>query len=284
MKIVRFGPAGAERPGLLTPTGEIRDLSTVLPDWDATRLSPDFLARIRTLDLQALPKAPAGARLGVPWHGIGKFIAIGMNYTDFATEANRTAPKEPVIFTKATSCITGPDDPVVLPPGSVKTDWEVELGVAIGTRARYVTECEALQHVAGYCLVNDLSEREYQNDRGGTWDKGKGCDTFGPIGPWLVSTDELTDPQTVDLWLEVNGQRHQQGHTSNMFFSVAHLVAYVSQFMTLEPGDLLATGTPAGVGANHKPEPLYLRAGDEMRLGSALLGTQHHRIIPWSKP
>jgi 2,4-didehydro-3-deoxy-L-rhamnonate hydrolase len=284
MRVVRFGPPGAERPGLLTSTGEIRDLSAVLPDWDASCLSPACLASIRTLDPQTLPPVPAGVRLGVPWRGIGKFIAIGMNYTDFAAEVNRSAPQEPVIFTKAVSCITGPDAPVVLPPGSVKTDWEVELGVVIGTRARYVSERAALRHVAGYCLVNDLSEREYQNERGGTWDKGKGCDTFGPVGPWLVCTDEINDPQEVDLWLEVNGTQQQKGHTRNMFFPVAHLIAYVSQFMTLEPGDLLATGTPAGVGANRKPDPVYLRAGDEMRLGSSRLGTQQHRVIPWRKP
>jgi 2,4-didehydro-3-deoxy-L-rhamnonate hydrolase len=279
VKIVRFGPVGAERPGLLSSAGEVLDLSAVLPDWGAAQLAPDSLARVRALDLQALPRVQDGVRLGVPVSGIGKFIGIGMNYKDFALEAQRAVPQEPALFTKAISCITGPDDPVVLPPGSVKSDWEVELGVVIGTRASYVTEREALQHVAGYCLVNDLSEREYQNERGGTWDKGKGCDTFGPVGPWLVCKQELTDPQAVDLWLEVNGRRYQHGNTSNMFFSVPYLVSYVSRFMTLEPGDLLATGTPAGVGANQKPEPLYLRAGDEMSLGSSWLGAQHHRVI-----
>jgi 2,4-diketo-3-deoxy-L-fuconate hydrolase len=220
-------------------------------------------------------------RFGIPVHGIGKFLAIGLNYTDFAEQMGRPIPKEPVIFTKVVSCLTGPNDEVMLPKDSTHTDWEVELGVVIGQTARYVERSEALDYVAGYCLVNDISEREYQNDRGGTWDKGKGCDTFGPVGPWLVTTDELCDPQDVDLWLEVNNVRYQNGHTRTMIFGIAELVAYVSAFITLEPGDLIATGTPPGIGSAMKPDPIFLKAGDSMRLGSAKLGVQEHRVQPW---
>jgi 2-keto-4-pentenoate hydratase/2-oxohepta-3-ene-1,7-dioic acid hydratase in catechol pathway len=231
--------------------------------------------------MQGLPALDPGVRLGIPVKGVGKFIAIGMNYTDFAADAGRPIPKEPTIFTKAISCLAGPTDAVMLPQGSTHTDWEVELGVVMGATARYAKAHDALALVAGYCLVNDLSEREFQNERGGTWDKGKGCDTFGPVGPWLVTTDEITDPQEVDLWLDVNGTRYQNGHTRNMIFSVAELIAYVSQFMTLEPGDILTTGTPAGVGIALKPSPVYLKADDVMHLGSSKLGIQQHRIESW---
>jgi len=234
--------------------------------------------------MDEFPVVPAGTRLGVPLKGVRKFLGIGMNFHDFAREAGRPLPAEPALFTKAISCLTGPDDEVVLPRGSVKTDWEVELGVVIGRTARYVDPARALEYVAGYCLVNDLSEREFQNDRGGTWDKGKGCDTFGPIGPWLVSADEIPDPQAgIDLWLEVNGRRYQDGNTREMIFPVAELVARISCYMTLEPGDILTTGTPAGVGSSVKPEPVYLRPGDVMRLGSSRLGVQTHRVVAWAE-
>jgi 2,4-didehydro-3-deoxy-L-rhamnonate hydrolase len=281
VKIVRHGERGRERPGLLEADGVIRDLSGIISDWTPAELEPATLARVAAVDLKRRPVVPAGTRLGIPVNGIAKFIAIGLNYSDHARESGLTAPTEPVVFTKAISCLTGPDDPVMLPRGSVKSDWEVELGVVMGRRARYLEKHQALSHVAGYCLINDVSEREYQLERGGTWDKGKGCDTFGPTGPWLVSTDEIADPQTLDLWLEVNGVRHQHGSTAHMIFPVAELVAYVSAFMTLEPGDLIATGTPAGVGMGMKP-PVYLRAGDRMRLGSSRLGIQEHAVVAWS--
>jgi 2,4-diketo-3-deoxy-L-fuconate hydrolase len=281
MKLVRFGPRGQERPGVLDDRGTLRDLSSVISDWNPESIAPLALERVRALDLQKLPTVAGATRLGMPVVGIGKFLAIGLNYFDFAQEMGRPIPKEPVIFTKVVSCLTGPHDEVVLPRGSTHTDWEVELGVLIGKRARYTAQSEALAHVAGYCLVNDISEREYQNDRGGTWDKGKGCDTFGPIGPWLVTTEELDDPQDVDLWLEVNGVRYQDGHTRTMIFGVAQLVAYVSEFISLEPGDLIATGTPPGVGSATKPEPVFLKAGDSMRLGSAKLGVQEHSVRTW---
>jgi 2,4-diketo-3-deoxy-L-fuconate hydrolase len=281
MKLVRFGTHDQERPGLIDDSGALRDLSAVISDWNPQNLAPSVLKRVAALDARNLPAVPGDPRLGMPVHGIGKFLAIGLNYTDFAEAMGRPIPKEPVIFTKAVSCLAGPQDEVMLPKGSTHTDWEVELGVVIGQTARYVEASRALDHVAGYCLVNDVSEREYQNDRGGTWDKGKGCDTFGPIGPWLVTTDELSDPQDVDLWLEVNGVRYQSGHTRTMIFGIAALVAYVSAFITLEPGDLIATGTPPGIGSAIKPDPIFLKAGDLMRLGSARLGIQEHRVQSW---
>jgi 2,4-didehydro-3-deoxy-L-rhamnonate hydrolase len=281
MKIVRFGPRGAERPGLIDPDGELRDLSGVIRDWDPQNLGPSALKHVAALEPRTLPAVPGNPRFGMPVRGIGKFLAIGLNYTDFAEQMGRPIPKEPVIFTKVVSCLTGPNDEVMLPKSSTHTDWEVELGVVIGQTARYVERPRALEHVAGYCLVNDISEREYQNDRGGTWDKGKGCDTFGPIGPWLVTTDELCDPQDVDLWLDVNGVRYQDGHTRTMIFGIADLVAYVSAFITLEPGDLIATGTPPGIGSALKPEPIFLKPGDSMRLGSTKLGVQEHRVQSW---
>ena len=281
MKLVRFGPTGAERPGLIDQGGGLRDLSAVIRDWNPQNLTPATLRRVAALDPHMLPAVLEKPRFGIPVHGIGKFLAIGLNYTDFAEQMGRPVPKEPVIFTKVVSCLTGPNDEVMLPKDSTHTDWEVELGVVIGQTARYADRSEALDYVAGYCLVNDVSEREYQNDRGGTWDKGKGCDTFGPVGPWLVTTDELSDPQDVDLWLEVNSVRYQDGHTRTMIFGIAELVAYVSAFITLEPGDLIATGTPPGIGSAMKPDPIFLKAGDSMRLGSAKLGVQEHRVQPW---
>jgi 2,4-diketo-3-deoxy-L-fuconate hydrolase len=283
MKIVRHGFPGRERPGLIDASGIIRDLYELIPDWTPGQLDRSRLSWLTGLDTSALPVVTPGTRLGVPLNGIGKFIGIGMNFKDFAVEAGRPLPTEPALFTKAISCLAGPDDDVMLPRGSVETDWEVELGVVIGKTARYVEQSEALGCVAGYCLVNDLSEREFQNDRGGTWDKGKGCDTFGPVGPWLVTADEIPDPQDLDLWLEVNGRRYQDGNTCNMIFPVTDLIARVSEYMTLEPGDVLTTGTPAGVGASVKPHPVYLEAGDTMRLGSSRLGVQQHRIVPWSR-
>jgi 2,4-didehydro-3-deoxy-L-rhamnonate hydrolase len=279
VKLVRHGAAGAERPGILDSSGVIRDVSGVVTDWTPAQLRPTELAR--WADTSEFPILPPGTRLGVPVKGVGKFIGIGMNYHDFARAAGRPVPAEPALFTKAVSCLTGPDDEIVLPLNSTRTDWEVELGVVIGQTARYVESGRALDYVAGYCLVNDLSEREFQNDRGGTWDKGKGCDTFGPVGPWLVSADEIPDPQCIDLWLEVNGRRYQSGHTRDMIFPVADLVARVSCYMTLEPGDILTTGTPSGVGSSLKPTPVYLKPGDAMRLGSEWLGVQSHRVVPW---
>ena len=280
MKIVRHGEPGRERPGVMDESGTVRDLFGVIADWTPAELAPATLARVRELDLRTLAPVAPGVRLGVPLRGIGKFIAIGLNYTDHALESGMPAPSEPVVFSKAISCITGPDDPVMLPQASLKSDWEVELGVLIGRTARYVGNEAALGHVAGYCLVDDVSERAYQLERGGTWDKGKGCDTFGPVGPWILTSDEAPDPQRLHLWLEVNGVRRQDGNTAHMIFPVAELVAYLSRFMTLEPGDLIATGTPAGVGMGMKP-PQFLRSGDRMRLGCPELGTQTHAVVAW---
>ena len=279
MKLLRYGPAGQERPGILGPDGVLRDLSGRLPDVTPEQLSVGALQRLSGLDSSTLPAVTGQPRLGVPVAGIRKFIAVGLNYADHAAEAGLPVPTEPVLFTKAISCLNGPNDDVLLPRGSRKSDWEVELGVIIGTLARYVDESEALNHVAGYCIVNDVSEREYQIERGGTWDKGKGCDTFGPVGPWLVTADEVADPQNLQLWLEVNGKRRQSGNTRTMIFGVAALVAYISRFMTLEPGDLITTGTPPGVGMGIKPAPVYLRAGDVMHLGVERLGEQTQRVV-----
>jgi 2,4-didehydro-3-deoxy-L-rhamnonate hydrolase len=279
MKLLRYGPAGQERPGVLGPDGVIRDLSGLLPDLTAQQLTAGALRRLSGLDLSTLPAVAGQPRLGVPVAGIRKFIAVGLNYADHAAEAGLPVPTEPVLFTKAISCLNGPNDDVLLPRGSRKSDWEVELGVVVGTLARYVHQSDALEYVAGYCVVNDVSEREYQIERGGTWDKGKGCDTFGPVGPWLVTADEVADPQNLQLWLELNGQRRQNGNTRTMIFGVAALVAYISRFMTLEPGDLITTGTPPGVGMGVKPTPLYLQAGDVMRLGIEGLGVQTQRVV-----
>jgi 2-keto-4-pentenoate hydratase/2-oxohepta-3-ene-1,7-dioic acid hydratase in catechol pathway len=282
MKLLRYGVPGRERPGVLDRSGVVRDLSGALPDLSPEHLGPGSLRRLAQLDLGSLPAVAGQPRLGVPVAGIGKFIAVGLNYADHAAEAHLPVPAEPVLFTKAVSCLSGPNDDVMLPQGSRKADWEVELGVVIGQSARYVEEADALKHVAGYCVVNDVSEREYQLERGGTWDKGKGCDTFGPVGPWLVTPDELGDAQNLKLWLDLNGQRRQNGSTHTMIFGVATLIAYISRFMTLEPGDLITTGTPPGVGMGVKPEPLYLRPGDLMRLGVEGLGEQTQKVVAWS--
>jgi len=282
MRLLRYGPVGQEKPGALDRNGVLRDLSGELPDLTPAHLSARSLQWLRQMDLSALPAVAGRPRLGVPVAGIGKFIAVGLNYADHAAEAGLPVPKEPVLFTKAISCLNGPDDDVMLPQGAMKGDWEVELGVVIGTRARYVEESQALDHVAGYCVVNDVSERAYQIERGGTWDKGKGCDTFGPVGPWLVTTDEVGDPQDLKLWLELNGQRRQNGSTRTMIFGVATLISYISRFLTLEPGDLVTTGTPPGVGMGVKPEPLYLKAGDIMTLGVERLGQQTQKVVAWS--
>lgn len=279
MKLMRIGPKGAERPALLDAAGGLRDLSGVLADIGPAALSPAGLERLARVRADDLPLLPA-ARIGVPWSGMGKFVAIGLNYADHAAEAKLPIPKEPIVFLKATSCVVGANDPVVLPQGSVKTDWEVELGVVIGSRARCVAEADALAHVAGYCVVNDVSEREYQLERGGQWDKGKGCDTFGPVGPWLVTPDEVPDPQALALWLEVNGVRRQAGSTRSMIFGVAELVSYLSRFMTLEPGDCITTGTPPGVGMGMKP-PQFLKPGDVMTLGIEGLGEQRQQVHAW---
>ncbi len=282
MKLVRFGAAGQEKPGLLDARGSVRDLSGLVTDIGPDLLRPDRLDALRRLDFEALPLVAGTAqqdlRLGPCVARPGKFICIGLNYADHAAESGMALPAEPVVFGKWTSCISGPDDDVILPRGSVKTDWEVELGVVIGTGGTYIHEVDALRHVAGYCVVNDISEREYQLERGGTWDKGKGCDTFGPIGPWLVTVDEIADPQGLGLWLDVDGRRYQQGSTATMVFPVAHLVSYLSRFMRLEPGDIISTGTPPGVGMGCKP-PVFLRPGNTMRLGIDGLGVQTQRVV-----
>ena len=279
MKLLRYGPAGAEKPGLLDSEGRIRDLSAMLADLRAEHLAPSRLGEIRAAGVDALPVVDGAPRLGTPYLGVGKFVAVGLNYRDHAAESGLPVPSEPVIFAKATSCIVGPDDDIMLPMNSVKTDWEVELGVVIGTTARYVSEERALDHVAGYCVINDVSEREYQIERGGTWDKGKGCDTFGPVGPYLVTADEVGDPQNLDMWLDVNGKRRQSGSTRTMIFPVRTLVSYISRFMTLRPGDLITTGTPPGVGMGIKPSPVYLKAGDVVELGIAKLGKQRQKVV-----
>ncbi len=281
MKLLRYGEPGQERPGLLDAAGQLRDLSAHLDDIGPNSLAPAALARVAAIDPASLPAVDGAPRLGVPLAGIGKFIAIGLNYADHAAESNLPIPAEPIVFMKATTSLSGPNDPVMLPQGSVKSDWEVELGIVIGSRAAYVDEAAALDHVAGYCLVNDVSEREYQIERGGTWDKGKGCDTFGPVGPWLVTKDEVPDPQALDMWLDLNGARMQTGTTQTMIFGVAHIVSYVSRFMTLLPGDVITTGTPPGVGMGKKPTPIYLAPGDVMTLGIAGLGEQRQSVVAW---
>ena len=282
MKLLRYGPMGKEKPGLLDDAGVLRDLSAIVSDIQPEVLSEAGLSKLRKLDPATLPRVKGTPRLGCPVAGIGKFIAIGLNYSDHAAETGSPIPKEPIVFMKAISCIQGPNDPVMLPKGSQKTDWEVELGVVIGTRARYVTQKEALAHVAGYCLVNDISEREYQLERGPQWDKGKGCDTFGPIGPWLVTRDEIASPQKLNAWLDLNGQRRQTGNTKTMIFGVAKIVSYLSQFMTLMPGDVITTGTPPGVGLGMKP-PTYLKKGDFMTLGIDGLGEQRQTVVAFKR-
>jgi 2,4-didehydro-3-deoxy-L-rhamnonate hydrolase len=282
MKLLRFGPKGNEKPGLRDADGVLRDLSGVIADLNGAALGKASLARLAELDPSRLPAVAEPVRMAPVVAGIGKFICVGLNYSDHAAESGMAVPAEPVLFTKATSSIIGCNDAVVLPRGSVKSDWEVELGVVIGTRARYVEVEDALDYVAGYCVVNDLSEREYQLERGGQWDKGKGCDTFGPVGPWLVTADEVPDPQNLGMWLEVNGKRYQSGNTRTMVFTVAHLVSYISRFMTLNPGDVISTGTPPGVGLGQTPDPVYLKAGDEIRLGIDGLGEQRQRVHAWN--
>ena len=281
MKLMRYGPKGNEKPALVDSQGRVRDLSRLTPDIHAHMLTPDGLRKLNDINVDTLPVVADPGRIAPPYSGMGKFICVGLNYADHAAESGMPVPAEPVLFTKATSALVGCNDAVVLPQDSVKGDWEVELGVVIGATARYVSEADAMKHVAGYCVVNDISEREYQLERGGTWDKGKGCDTFGPVGPWLVTADEISDPQNLDMWLEVNGQRFQNGSTRTMVFGVAQLVSYISRFMTLHPGDLISTGTPPGVGMGCKPSPVYLKPGDIMRLGIAGLGEQTQKVYAW---
>ncbi|CAN5428770.1 fumarylacetoacetate hydrolase family protein [soil metagenome] len=283
MKLLRYGPKGSEKPGLLDADGAIRDLSGHVADITGVELSPASLKKLAAIDPKSLPLVEGSPRYGVPVNGVRKFIAVGLNFADHAAESNLPIPEEPVLFTKAVSCLTGPNDPVMIPKGSLKTDWEVELGVVIGSRASYVSEAEALDHVAGYVLINDVSERAFQIERGGTWDKGKGCDTFGPVGPWMVTSDEVGDPQDLGMWLDVNGQRKQDGSSKTMIFPISKLVSYISEFMTLEPGDLITTGTPPGVGMGQKPEAVYLKAGDQIHLGIEKLGEQRQIVVAWSK-
>ncbi len=279
MKLLRVGPMGAEKPAMLDPEGKIRDLSGVVPDIAGDVLLDASLAKLRALDWKALPLVAGHPRVGPPVARPLNFICIGLNYADHAAETGSPIPKEPIVFLKSLGAFQGPNDDVKIPRGSKKTDWEVELGIVIGKSASYVPESAAFAHVAGYTIVNDVSEREYQIERGGTWDKGKGCDTFGPVGPWLVTRDEVRDPQALPLWLEVDGKRMQNGTTRTMIFGVAKLVSYVSHFMTLHPGDIISTGTPPGVGMGIKPEPVFLKPGQTMRLGIEGLGEQHQRVI-----
>jgi len=287
MKLVRYGKIGKEKPGLIDSDGKIRDLSHIISDITPDQLDDKVLNKLAKLNPAKLPLVRGTPRLGCPFTGSGKFVAIGLNYADHAAEAGMPLPKEPIIFQKPTSCIQGPDDEVMLPKGSVKSDWEVELGVVIGTKASYVSLKSALDYVAGYCTINDVSEREYQIERGGTWDKGKGCDTFGPIGPWLVTKDEIPNPQKLNMWMDLNGTRMQTGNTKTMIFNVAKLISYTSQFMTLYPGDIITTGTPPGVGmgvkVNGKPAPVFLKAGDVMTLGIDGLGHQTQKVIAYKK-
>ena len=278
MKLLRYGAPGHERPGMLDADGRVRDLSMVIPDLSGEALYAESLDRLRALDPAALPHVEESVRLGPCVAGVGKFICIGLNYSDHAAESGMAVPAEPILFMKATSAICGPNDGILIPRGSRKTDWEVELGVVIGKPARYVSEADALAHVAGYCVVNDLSERAFQLEGTGQWVKGKSADTFGPIGPWLVTRDDVPDPQNLELWLEVDGRTYQRGTTKHMIFSVARLVSYISGFMSLHPGDIIATGTPPGIGMGQKPAPVYLRAGNEVRLGIEGLGEQRQIV------
>ncbi len=282
MKLCRYGTRGAEKPGLIDANGRIRDLSGVIADVTPADVTPEALARLAALDPASLPLVEGEPRYGVPVAGIGKFIAIGLNYADHAKEAGLEPPPEPIFFTKAISCLTGPNDPVMIPKDSQKTDWEVELGIVIGKTCRYVEQADALDHVAGYVLANDVSERAFQKELGSQWDKGKGCDTFGPVGPWLVTADEVGDCQTLDMFLDVNGKRMQTGNTATMIFPVAECIAYVSRFITLHPGDLLITGTPPGVGEGQKPDKIFLKAGDTMHLGITGLGEQRQTCVPFA--
>ncbi len=282
MKLVRYGRPGHEKPGMIDGDGKLRDLSSVIDDIGPSQLSDKTLAKLSRVKPSGLPLVRGKPRFGVPVMGIGKIVAIGLNYADHAAESGLPIPKEPIVFMKAITCLNGPSDDVMLPKDATKADWEVELGVVIGTKAQYVSERAALSHVAGYCIVNDVSERAFQAERGGTWDKGKGCDTFGPIGPWLVTRDEVPNPQRLDMWLNLNGERCQTGNTKTMIFSVAKIISYVSRFMTLMPGDVIATGTPPGVGMGMKPQR-FLAAGDEMHLGITGLGEQRQQVVRYRK-
>ncbi|BBP59906.1 ureidoglycolate lyase [Pseudomonas sp. St316] len=279
MKLLRYGEKGSEKPGLLDADHQIRDLSGHVPDIAGQVLGPDSLAALAALDPRSLPLVAGQPRIGACVGQVGKFICIGLNYADHAAESNMEVPKEPIIFNKWTSAICGPNDDIQIPRGSLKTDWEVELGVVIGKGGRYIDEANAMEHVAGYCIINDVSEREWQLERGGTWDKGKGFDTFGPLGPWLVTRDEIADPHTLDLWLEVDGHRYQNGNTRTLIFSVPQLIAYLSRCMSLQPGDVISTGTPPGVGLGIKPNPVFLRPGQTMRLGIQGLGEQRQVTV-----
>ena len=278
MKLCRYGPSGREKPAMLDSNGGMRDLSAVIPDLSGSALQPESIERLRALDASTLPRIEGAVRIAPCVGSVGKFICIGLNYSDHAAESGMAVPSEPILFMKATSAICGPNDGIVIPRGSQKTDWEVELGVVIGSVARYVTEADALSHVAGYCVINDLSERAFQLEGTGQWVKGKSADTFGPIGPWLVTRDEVRDPQNLDLWLEVDGRTYQRGTTSHMIFGVARLVSYISRFMSLHPGDIISTGTPPGIGMGQKPEPIYLRPGNRVRLGIEGLGEQNQAV------
>jgi 2-keto-4-pentenoate hydratase/2-oxohepta-3-ene-1,7-dioic acid hydratase in catechol pathway len=279
MKLLRYGQPGKERPALLDKDGGIRDLSEFIDDVSGPALSPESIATLKALDPASLPLVDGTPRIGPCVADVGKFICIGLNYADHAAETGADIPKEPIIFNKWTSAIVGPNDNVEIPRNSKKTDWEVELGVVIGKGGRYIDEANAMDHVVGYCVINDVSEREFQIERGGTWDKGKGCDTFGPMGPWLVTKDEIADPHQLNLWLEVDGKRYQNGSTRTMIFQIPKLVSYLSQFMSLQPGDVISTGTPPGVGLGIKPEPVFLRAGQRMRLGIEGLGEQEQLTV-----
>lgn len=278
MKLVRFGDAGSEKPGLIDGDGKVRDLSAHVDDISGAELSPEVLSRLAQIDVASLPVVSGSPRIGPCVANVGKFVCIGLNYTDHAEETGAQPPAQPIVFMKATSAITGPDDNLVLPRGSKKTDWEVELGIVIGKTAKYVSEDDALDYVAGYCTVHDVSEREYQIEHGGQWVKGKSADTFGPIGPWMVTSDEVADPQNLSLWLKLNGETMQSGSTANMIFGVKHLVSYVSRYMSLQAGDIITTGTPAGVGMGRKPQ-LYLKAGDVVELAVDGLGTQRQKVV-----
>ena len=280
MKLLRYGFPGREKPGMLDAAGNIRDLTGVIIQIDDRTLAPGELAKLRKIKPETLPLVKGNPRLGVPYAGISKFVAVGLNYSDHAAESNMPIPAEPILFMKATTSLCGPNDDVIQPKGSTKLDWEVELGIVIGTKAQYVTEDRALDYVAGYCVVNDISERNFQLERGSQWDRGKGCDTFGPVGPYLVTTDEITNPQTLGMWLDVNGEKRQRGSTRTMVFGCAHLVSYISQFMTLLPGDIITTGTPPGVGLGMKP-PVYLKPGDVMTLGIDGLGEQRQKVVAY---
>ncbi|MFP5499597.1 MULTISPECIES: ureidoglycolate lyase [unclassified Pseudomonas] len=279
MKLLRYGEKGQERPALLDADGRLRDLSAHISDIAGDALLPQNLARLQELDPASLPLVPGNPRLGACVGQVGKFICIGLNYADHAAETGAPIPDEPIIFNKWTSAIVGPNDTIEIPRHSTKTDWEVELGVVIGQGGRYIEESQAMQHVAGYCVINDVSEREFQLERGGTWDKGKGCDTFGPLGPWLVSRDEIADPHQLSIWLEVDGHRYQNGNTRTMIFQIPKLISYLSQFMSLQPGDVISTGTPPGVGLGIKPTPVYLKPGQKIRLGIEGLGEQNQTTV-----